>query len=179
VKQAKTYFTGKPCRNGHLANRRQSDGLCVECSFLRAKKYRTKFHVKVRTARQQYRRGDGWAINLVGNLKLTAQRLKIPFDLSIEDILALIPASNRCPVFDIPLVFGERAVGTASVDRIIPALGYVKGNVAIISLRANQLKRDCTDSDELRKIADYIDRCTAAGASWIHGNFYNQSSRGV
>jgi hypothetical protein len=30
----------------------------------------------------------------------------------------------------------------ANIDRILPELGYVKGNVAVMSFRANSLKRD-------------------------------------
>ncbi len=44
-----------------------------------------------------------------------------------------------------------------SVDKLIPALGYVKGNVAVISRRANQIKSDCTSGDELRQVADWLD----------------------
>lgn len=38
-----------------------------------------------------------------------------------------------------------------SLDKIIPSLGYVPGNVRIISARANLLKNDAT-VDELRAI---------------------------
>jgi len=41
------------------------------------------------------------------------------------------------------------------LDRIIPALGYVKGNVDIISMRANRLKNDLSE-EELSRILDYI-----------------------
>jgi hypothetical protein len=42
------------------------------------------------------------------------------------------------------------------VDRINPALGYVPGNIAVISWRANNLKRDAAAA-ELRRIADWMD----------------------
>lgn len=44
-----------------------------------------------------------------------------------------------------------------SIDRIVPELGYVPGNIAIISWRANDLKKDAT-ADEMRRIADWIDK---------------------
>lgn len=31
----KRYFTGKPCKHGHVSERWVSTGICVECSFLR------------------------------------------------------------------------------------------------------------------------------------------------
>ncbi len=43
-----------------------------------------------------------------------------------------------------------------TLDRIIPSRGYVRGNIAVISFRANFLKRDAT-LDELRKIIRYIE----------------------
>lgn len=41
------------------------------------------------------------------------------------------------------------------MDRIIPELGYTKGNVVVISFRANRLKNDAT-YEELRALADYV-----------------------
>lgn len=43
-----------------------------------------------------------------------------------------------------------------SLDRIVPSLGYVPGNVAVISHRANRIKSDAT-ADELRAVADWLD----------------------
>jgi hypothetical protein len=42
-----------------------------------------------------------------------------------------------------------------SLDRVIPALGYVPGNVRVISFRANRLKQDAT-AEEVAAILDYI-----------------------
>lgn len=44
---------------------------------------------------------------------------------------------------------------TPSIDRIIPALGYVIGNIALLCWRCNNLKRDAT-ADELQQIADWM-----------------------
>lgn len=41
-----------------------------------------------------------------------------------------------------------------SIDRIIPALGYVKGNVIVVSQRANTIKNNATP-EELRRVADF------------------------
>ena len=52
-----------------------------------------------------------------------------------------------CPVLGIPLDQdpkgkGERSDNSPSLDKFIPSLGYVKGNIHIISWRANHLKND-------------------------------------
>ena len=61
----------------------------------------------------------------------------LPFDLPIEEII--IPA--RCPVLGIGLTIGRgRSLSSPSLDRIQPMLGYVSGNVRVISDKANRLK---------------------------------------
>ena len=64
-------------------------------------------------------------------------------DIELEDIV--IP--ERCPVLGIPLVAGTNGkdkFATMSLDRIDSSKGYVKGNVRVISTRANLLKSDAT-----------------------------------
>jgi len=66
------------------------------------------------------------------------------FDLSVYDI-PNIP--EYCPVLGIKLRPNNKAgpLDTSpSLDRIIPALGYTKTNVRIISNRANRLRSDAT-----------------------------------
>lgn len=33
------YFTGKPCKHGHVANRTTRDGHCVECGYEKCRRY--------------------------------------------------------------------------------------------------------------------------------------------
>lgn len=66
----------------------------------------------------------------------------IPFSITEADIV--IP--DTCPVLGIKLVqsTGAKTDNSPSLDRIIPDLGYVPGNVVVISLRANRIKNDAT-----------------------------------
>ena len=88
-----------------------------------------------------------------------AKSLGVPFDLERSDIV--IPA--RCPVLGMPLTFRHgKGRGfhpdSPSLDRIKPNLGYVKGNIRVISARANLLKNDASVRElelvlaDLRKI---------------------------
>lgn len=64
-----------------------------------------------------------------------------------------------CPILGIELDwFAEsRQENSPSFDRIDSSKGYVKGNVQIISWRANRIKNDGT-AEEHRKIAEYLDK---------------------
>lgn len=92
---------------------------------------------------------------LLDSAQRRARKRGIPFDLSIEDIA--IP--DRCPVFGTPFEFATSRVSanSPSVDRVIPALGYVRGNVRVISHRANTLKSDAS-LEELRAVVAYLER---------------------
>lgn len=89
-----------------------------------------------------------------------AARQGVPFDLNPEDVV--IP--DKCPVFGIPLIVGEdkRSDNTPSIDRVVPSKGYVKGNIVVISWRANRLKSDAT-VEELRMLARYTQKFVEAG----------------
>jgi hypothetical protein len=99
--------------------------------------------------------------SLLQNARRRARRKGIPFDLVHTD---LMPLPSHCPVLGVKLAYGPgrgRKLyenGTAaSLDRIHNDRGYVKGNVLIVSLRANLLKGQAT-IEELRKIADFYGR---------------------
>lgn len=64
---------------------------------------------------------------------------------------------ERCPISGVLLEYGgsKRSASCASLDRIDNEKGYVPGNVAIISLRMNILKRDGSLS-EFESIIKYI-----------------------
>lgn len=90
----------------------------------------------------------------VQRAKARAKRKSAPFSLTPKDIV--IP--SICPILGIPLEQNEKEIddGSPSVDEIIPGLGYVVGNVAIISHKANSIKSDGT-AEEHRKIADWME----------------------
>ena len=44
-----------------------------------------------------------------------------------------------------------------SFDRIYPKKGYIKGNIVIVSNKANRIKTDAT-VDEIRKVADFYEK---------------------
>lgn len=79
------------------------------------------------------------------------------------ETLDLLPLPTRCPVLGIELEYsGYKGLGHsayASIDRIDPTKGYDKGNVQIISYRANRIKNDAT-LEELRALVAHIESLT-------------------
>lgn len=109
------------------------------------------------------------AIALHSRARQRAARRKLPFDLEVSDII--VP--SICPALGVPLVIGAtRSPYSPSLDRIRPALGYVRGNTRVISDRANRLKgaldinglieRAVTAVDQRReeyaRLVEYLDR---------------------
>lgn len=92
------------------------------------------------------------------SVKSRAKRANIEFSLTKEDIM--IPAF--CPILKIPIKrqytnrgkTGPRS-NSPSVDRIDNTKGYVKGNVQVISNKANVMKSSATP-EELLQFAYWI-----------------------
>jgi hypothetical protein len=87
----------------------------------------------------------GRAKQLVSMAKHRARAKVIPFDLLAEDIT--VP--DVCPVLGIPLRFSTLAErhNSPSLDRLRPELGYVRGNVIVVSWLANDIRRNFRPED--------------------------------
>ena len=83
---------------------------------------------------------------LYDSAKSRATKKKRDFNIELDDIV--IP--EICPVFG-------TAIGTPSIDRIDSNKGYVKGNIRVISLRANHLKNNAT-VEEMRLVLADLER---------------------
>lgn len=82
--------------------------------------------------------------------KSRAAKKGLEFDLEITDIV--IP--DKCPVFNIPFDKNSKDY-TYSIDRLDPNKGYIKGNVMIISNKANRIKSDAS-TKELEQVLEYV-----------------------
>ena len=85
-----------------------------------------------------------------------SRRKGIPFTITIHDVPEI---PGVCPVLGIPMARSYGAGGVTfnspTLDRTIPDLGYVPGNIDIISQRANVIKNDATP-EEVQMVADYM-----------------------
>jgi len=132
-------------------------------SKCRQKAHYVRNSLKINTKSAEWRNNNPER-ERVHKLKSKCKRLGIRFDITEEDLC--IP--DVCPVLGFKMINLPYSTGrhqgyspyAPSVDRMDPNLGYVRGNVRVISSRANLLKSDATveelelvlaDLKELRK----------------------------
>jgi hypothetical protein len=144
-RECETCKTSKPSkkfrlRTGSKVHSRRP--FCLVCE----KNKRNSNYKENKTARlqkiKQYR-VENWQMKMLWQAKATATRKNIAFDLDESDIV--IP--THCKYLGVPLTqsLGKGVVwSNTSLDRINPALGYVKGNVEVISRKANSMKNMAT-----------------------------------
>lgn len=87
-----------------------------------------------------------------------ARQQGVPFLIRPDDVM--IP--THCPVLGRRLRFSGSLDDSPSIDRIIPGLGYVPGNVLVVSTRANRIKSDA-GVHELTAIAKFYRRLCRKG----------------
>ena len=80
--------------------------------------------------------------NMLAGAKRRASIKNIDFNITEEDIE--IP--TICPILEVPLVIGTKGdyEYSPSLDRIDNSKGYVKGNIRVISKKANSMKNSAT-----------------------------------
>lgn len=100
-------------------------------------RFRKSADIRVNVARAIWRRAE-----------YRAKRDGIDFQIAPDDVVLC----ESCPVLGIPLFVSKGkgyAPNSPSLDRIDNTKGYVKGNVRVISARANALKRDASIGEVL------------------------------
>lgn len=96
----------------------------------------------------------------LSNTKSVCEKEGLEFDLTVED---LEPFPLTCPVLGIPINWmstGGTKNDSPSMDRVVPEKGYTKGNVRLISQKANRLKQNASLT-ELQAIIRYINESTS------------------
>lgn len=140
-----TYFTGKPCKRGHISPRYTKTKICIECGKT----------VYLEKDKSNYRYRDTFYRQYVAR-KQAAKIKGVPFTIKFSEI----EKPKFCPVLGLELEYGwsgegRRLPNKATIDKLIPSLGYVPGNVFVISWRANNLKKDML-VEEAEKILNYM-----------------------
>jgi hypothetical protein len=108
----------------------------------RKSKYRNNdsFREEVLRKRAIYRAGKIREVMLC-QAKIRSRRNKLNFNLELDDI----DIPEYCPILNIKMTQGPRNLfNSPSLDRIDVTKGYIKGNVAVISILANMMKNKAT-----------------------------------
>ena len=140
---------GRPCRKcgGDLWRLRSRDKKyrCVLCDRSGAKR-------RAATRRENDPIGE-----MCRSAKARALRSGVPFTIGPDDVRAVWPADNCCPVLGIEFAAGEGNPVDASptLDRLNNSWGYEPGNIAVISFRANRSKGNMRAS-ELESIVRWM-----------------------
>ena len=120
-------------------------GQTRSCGCLRRDVNNARFTTHGRSGSPEYR--------MLSHAKERASAQGVPFMITLEDI----SVPSRCPALGIPLSIGDGRIhaGSPSLDRLRPDLGYVPGNVVVISDLANRIKQKGT-SVEVRAVGEWM-----------------------
>jgi hypothetical protein len=90
---------------------------------------------------------------MIDSARCRAKQKGLPFNIQKADITIPI----LCPILGLPLDFniGRRQDNSPSLDRIDNSKGYIKGNIQIISDKANRMKNNA-NREELLRFAFWI-----------------------
>lgn len=156
--------TGANLRSGHST----SCGVCTRSEYAKANAKSRDFRgennpravVAKRKAGAAYISSDDVWYKRAAGLFHSARKsgIRVGFASAMEFasyVKSVAPA--KCPVFNRKFV--ERGVGfspwSPSIDKIDPSKGYVRGNVQVISMLANAMKRNATPT-QLKQFARWV-----------------------
>ncbi len=120
--------------------------ICQKCHYvIYAKDYDKIIRIKHRKEKEiatgkpyQTNYSKDMRKSLYYSCKNRSKRFGYDFNLDLSDIV--IP--EYCPILKHKIT--PLSMYTASIDRIDNTKGYIKGNIAIISRKANIMKQDCS-----------------------------------
>jgi|APCry1669189440_1035222.scaffolds.fasta_scaffold17672_2 hypothetical protein len=154
-----------PCKKCGTFEKYSSNNHCVFCLKEKqknqgnkyAKKYRQthKDELNIKSKAEYDRFGKKFIYLMWSRAKKRAEEKDLPFDIEVSDII--IP--DVCPVLGIKFSVSKNGKGpgdtSPSLDRIDGNLGYTKGNIKVISFKANRIKSDANVGD-VEKVLIYM-----------------------
>ena len=138
-------------------NRVREDGYSSQCrlcvSLYDRARRESKIYERRKKSLAKTWRQNNIAKQLLRSAKARAKLNNLEFNLELSDIIVPI----LCPVFGTLLKPNDRGMSDNSptLDRVDPNKGYIKGNIAVISWRANTLKKNGS-VEEFQKLLDWM-----------------------
>lgn len=145
------YYTGKPCRKGHVAQRRAINGCCTECEKEKNNSESRKAYMaqyadqnrdKIRKIASNWQKKNKGKVNANTALRHTAKMKRKPTWLSKEDKLKI-----RC-LYQVASMYSKHSDQKWHVDHIIPLQGetvsglHVPWNLRVIPAIDNMKKNN-------------------------------------
>lgn len=146
------YFTGEPCKYGHVAERNSSNATCLTCMRNHRRLWNQQNPEKCRLQAQRWERNNPEK-RLLRGAKSHASWNGREFSLVLSDVV--IPSNCPCCGRKLKRKSGGRGCATPSLDRRDNSKGYTPENVCVICWRCNKLKSDATIT-ELTAILAYM-----------------------
>ena len=144
INRDKAMAVGEPvyvgnCHNCGITKKYVANQNCVICHKQNCKRRRDhpKNKAKQSILNKQKHRAN-IEVDLLRRAKYRTKKSGLEFNIDIKDII--IP--EFCPILGIPIIIGKEKVhaNSPSIDRIDSNNGYMKGNVQVISYKANACK---------------------------------------
>ena len=169
----KRFFTGRPCRQGHIAERYAASGECYECAKIKAERHRQstgritqaeyyrlhKERINEGAARYRARTKieKPWTIALHCS-RVRAKEKGVPCDLTQE--WAASVWTGVCAITGIPFERDQTGKSgpkpfSATIDRIDQTGGYLQGNCRFVLMCVNNFRGTLGDED-MRRVAAAI-----------------------
>jgi hypothetical protein len=98
-----------------------------------------------------------WASYANRDAHARAKKKGVPCDVDTNYILSIM--TDTCPIYNTEFKYSHNKgvqPTSPSLDRIIPELGYTKGNVIVISMKANQIKSSA-NAQEIYAVAKWLE----------------------
>jgi hypothetical protein len=104
--------------------------------------------------------------NTVATARKRAIKKNVAFDIDANYAQSIYPKDGICPALGILMSWGSKydRSTSPSLDRLLPDIGYIKGNVFWISSRANVIKNDAS-IDELQLVVAWLIKGTESNSS--------------
>lgn len=137
------FYKSSTTRDGYQYN-------CKICSCILGTKYKRARQQKDPFKEAHVRKRNACNIQSI-RYELTPEYLKNMWD----------EQDGKCAALglDIDLLAPRKSDHKATIDRIVPSMGYTQGNVKWVSLLANRVKTNCTDPEVFIKVAEYVRNC--------------------
>ena len=144
-------------------DKKSPDGLQSDCKACRTAATARRYHERKsdpewrakHNASARASRGRNVSVYLWGNANQRSIKNGTPFSITPADVV--VP--DYCPVLGVRLERGTGRGGSdtsPSLDRKVPSLGYVPGNVVVVSNLANRIKTNATAA-EVRAVLAWME----------------------